>query len=101
MNKDRFTDKTVLITGGNSGLGLATAQRLVAEGGRVIITGRNKVSLEQAVKTLGEHADAVETDITRMADLDALFEHISKSYGKIDGLFANAGIAIFGPLDSV
>jgi NAD(P)-dependent dehydrogenase (short-subunit alcohol dehydrogenase family) len=101
MNKDRFTNKVVLITGGNSGIGLATAQRLVDEGAQVIVTGRNKENLDAAVKALGSRSEGVATDVTKTADLDALFAHVKEVYGKLDGLFANAGIAIFEPLEAV
>jgi NAD(P)-dependent dehydrogenase (short-subunit alcohol dehydrogenase family) len=100
MKNDRFTNKTILITGGNSGLGLATAERLVTEDARVIITGRNKESLDAAVKKLGSQAEGIVTDVTRTSDLDALYAHLSKTYSKLDGLFANAGIAIFGSLET-
>jgi NAD(P)-dependent dehydrogenase (short-subunit alcohol dehydrogenase family) len=101
MKKDRFIDKVVLITGGNSGIGLATAERLVSEGARVVITGRNRESLDKALASLGSRAEGLQVDVTKTADLDTLYAYITKFYGKLDGLFANAGIAIFGPLASV
>ncbi|MDE1153836.1 MAG: SDR family oxidoreductase [Micavibrio sp.] len=97
----RFTGKTVLVTGGNSGIGLATAQRIIDEGGKVIITGRDEATLQQAEKSLGENAEAVKADVGKLADIDRLMAHIGQKYRTIDGLFANAGIAEFKPIDQV
>jgi len=101
MDKDRFTDKTVLITGGNSGLGLATAERLVAEGGKVIITGRNQESLAKAVTALGPRAEGIQADVTDTASLAALYTGLSAAKVTLDGLFVNAGIATFEALEAV
>jgi NAD(P)-dependent dehydrogenase (short-subunit alcohol dehydrogenase family) len=97
----RFEGKTILVTGGNSGMGFATAKRIVEEGGRVIITGRDKTTLEQAQKELGTKGEAIQADVSRLGDLDRLYAHIKEKYGKIDGLFANAGVAEFTPISAV
>src|SRR6218665_586087 len=96
--KSRFTNKVVLVTGGNSGMGFATAKRIVQEGGRVIITGRDEKTLRAAGEELGPGAEAIRADVSDLAQIDSLYAAIQKKYGKIDGLFANAGIANFAPL---
>ncbi len=90
--------KVAVVTGGNSGIGLATAQRFIDEGARVVILGRNGESLERAVSTLGKNARGVKGDVTSFADLDTLFGTAEHAFGKIDIVFANAGIAEFAPL---
>lgn len=94
----RFTDKTALVTGGTSGMGLATARRLLDEGARVVITGRDQERLDIAAK---EGFLAVRGDVANLADLDALAAAIRDQYGRLDVLFANAGIAAFGPIGDV
>jgi len=92
-------DGTVaLTTGGNSGIGLATAKRFVNEGAYVFITGRRKSELDAAVKEIGKNVTAVQGDVANFDDLDRLFAQIKKQKGKIDILFANAGIAKDAPL---
>ncbi|RFS81217.1 SDR family oxidoreductase [Actinomadura spongiicola] len=94
----RFTGKTALITGGTSGMGLAVARRLLAEGASVVITGRDQARLDSAVKELGgDRVLAVRADVTSLSDLDALTETVRERHGHLDVLFANAGIAVFGP----
>jgi NAD(P)-dependent dehydrogenase (short-subunit alcohol dehydrogenase family) len=94
----RLEGKVALVTGGNSGIGLAAAQRLREEGARVVISGRNQKTLDEAVKTLGSDALAVNADVSKPEDLDKLYAAVSKKFGKIDVLFANAGIYKFAPL---
>jgi NAD(P)-dependent dehydrogenase (short-subunit alcohol dehydrogenase family) len=91
----KFTGKTALVTGGTTGIGLATAQHLAAEGAKVIITGRNPETLSQARKTLGTAVDVFEADAANLADIDKLAAHLTAQYGKLDILFVNAGIALF------
>lgn len=98
---ERFKGKTVLITGGNSGLGFATAKRIVGEGGRVIITGRNENTLRQAQVELGSNAEAIRSDVSQLKEIDSLFEKVKQEYGKIDALFANAGISNPCPIEHV
>ncbi|WP_166294398.1 SDR family NAD(P)-dependent oxidoreductase [Bradyrhizobium sp. 2S1] len=88
----RLANKTALITGGNSGIGLATAKLFVAEGAKVVITGRNKETLAAAAKELGPNALAVVADATDVAALEAAVKQGAEKFGKYDVLFANAGI---------
>jgi NAD(P)-dependent dehydrogenase (short-subunit alcohol dehydrogenase family) len=88
----RLANKTALITGGNSGIGLATARLFVAEGARVIITGRNQETLQAAAKELGPNAFAVAADATDIAATEAAIKKGVEKFGKLDIVFANAGI---------
>jgi NAD(P)-dependent dehydrogenase (short-subunit alcohol dehydrogenase family) len=90
--------KVAVITGGNSGIGLATAQRLVAEGAYVFITGRRQSELDAAVKLIGKNVTAVQGDVSNLADLDRLYATVKQQKGRIDILFANAGLGEFAPL---
>src|SRR5213080_4604115 len=94
----RLEGKVALVTGGNSGIGLATAKRLQEEGARVAISGRSKKTLDEAVKTIGNHVVAVQSDVSELGDLDKLYTEVSHKLGKIDVLFVNAGVAKFAPL---
>ncbi len=94
----RLEGKVAVITGGNSGIGLATAKRLQEEGARVIIVGRNQKTLDAAVKELGKDVLAVRADVSKAEDLDHLYTTVSQKVGKIDVLFANAGIYKFAPV---
>jgi NAD(P)-dependent dehydrogenase (short-subunit alcohol dehydrogenase family) len=98
MTKTRFDGKIALITGGTSGMGLAAARRLLAEGARVVITGRDKARLEAALDDLGggDRVLAVRGDVADLADLDTLTAAIRDRYGRLDVVFANAGVASFG-----
>jgi NAD(P)-dependent dehydrogenase (short-subunit alcohol dehydrogenase family) len=84
--------KIAVITGGNSGIGLATAKRFVAEGAYVFITGRRKPELDKAVAEIGKNVTAFQGDVSNLDDLDRLYKQVSTTKGKIDILFANAGI---------
>jgi NAD(P)-dependent dehydrogenase (short-subunit alcohol dehydrogenase family) len=94
----RLANKTALITGGNSGIGLATAKLFVAEGAKVTITGRNKETLEAAAKELGPNALAVAADATDIAATEAAIRRAAEKFGKLDIVFANAGIPGNTPL---
>jgi NAD(P)-dependent dehydrogenase (short-subunit alcohol dehydrogenase family) len=94
----RLEDKVAVITGGNSGIGLATAKRLQEEGARVAIAGRSKKTLDEAVKTIGNGVVALQADVAKLADVDRLYKEVSQRLGKIDVLFVNAGVAKFAPL---
>jgi len=94
----RLEGKVAVVTGGNSGIGLATARRLQEEGARVVISGRNQKTLDDAVKTIGNGVLAVKADVSVATDLDKLYAKVSQKFGKIDVLFANAGIYKFAPL---
>ena len=94
----RLANKTALITGGNSGIGLATAKVFVAEGAKVVITGRNQATLEAAARELGPNALALVADATDIAATEAAIRKGTEKFGKYDILFANAGIAGGTPL---
>ena len=99
---ERLKDKVAVITGGNSGMGLATAQRFVAEGAYVFITGRRQSELDAAVKQIGENnISGVQGDVSNMADLDRLYAVVEEQKGHIDILFANAGVGEFAPLGTI
>ena len=93
--------KIALITGGTSGLGLATAQRLAVEGARVIVTGRRQAALEAAVEQIGHSATGIRGDISNAADLDRLYSTVEKQVGRLNILFANAGGGEFRPLGDI
>jgi NAD(P)-dependent dehydrogenase (short-subunit alcohol dehydrogenase family) len=97
----KFEGKVALVTGGNSGIGLATAKRFVQEGAYVFITGRRQSSLDAAVKEIGSNVTAVQGDVANLADLDRLFAAIKQQKGKLDILFANAGGGEFAPIGSI
>jgi len=99
--KKRLERKIAVITGGNSGIGLATAQRFVQEGAFVFITGRRQDELDKAVKQIGRNVMGVQGDVSNPADLDRLYETIKQQKGRIDVLFANAGVGGFIPLGSI
>src|SRR6266568_3409523 len=98
QNMKRLEGKVAVVTGGNSGIGLATAKRLQEEGARVAISGRSKKTLDEAVKTIGNGVVAVQSDVSELGDLDKLYTEVSHKLGKIDVLFVNAGVAKFAPL---
>lgn len=93
----RLTGKVAVVTGGNSGIGLATAQLFREEGARVAISGRDQKTLDEAVKKIGGNVLAVRADVSKLGDLDKFYKAVSQKFGKIDIIFANAGIAKFVP----
>jgi NAD(P)-dependent dehydrogenase (short-subunit alcohol dehydrogenase family) len=94
----RLKGKVAVVTGGNSGIGLATAKRFQEEGAKVAISGRSRKTLDEAVKTIGNGVVAVQADVARLEDVDRLYAEVSRKLGKIDVLFVNAGVAKFAPL---
>lgn len=97
----KFDNTVALVTGGSSGIGLASAKRFAAEGAQVYITGRRQKELDAAVKEIGHGAIGVQGDASNLADLDRLFDAIRQQKGRLDTLFANAGGGNFGPIDAV
>jgi NAD(P)-dependent dehydrogenase (short-subunit alcohol dehydrogenase family) len=97
----KLDGKIAVITGGNSGIGLATAERFVAEGAYVFITGRRQNELDAAVKQIGNNVSAVQGDVSNLSDLDGLYATIKQRKGQIDILFANAGTGQFAPLGQI
>ena len=100
MNQ-QLNGKIALVTGGTTGIGLATAQALAAEGARVFITGRRQAELDAAVASIGGAATGIRADASVLSDLDNLYAHIAKSAGKLDILFANAGGGDMLPLGAI
>ncbi len=94
----RFANKVAVVTGGNSGIGFATAQRLHEEGARLAIVGRNAQTLEEAARTLGDGVIAVQADVTKLAEIDRLYQTVAQELGRIDILFVNAGVGKFAAL---
>ena len=88
----RLEGKVAVVTGGNSGIGLATAKRLHEEGARLAISGRSKKTLDEAVRTIGNGVVAVQADVAKLTDLDKLYAEVAQKLGKIDVLFVNAGV---------
>jgi NAD(P)-dependent dehydrogenase (short-subunit alcohol dehydrogenase family) len=98
----KLEGKVAVITGGSSGIGLATAQRLVEEDGAyVFITGRRQSELDAAVKQIGKNITGVQGDVSNLSDLDRLYATVKEQKGRIDILFANAGIGEFAPLGAI
>jgi NAD(P)-dependent dehydrogenase (short-subunit alcohol dehydrogenase family) len=97
----KLEGKIALITGGNSGIGLATAKEFVNEGAYVFITGRREAELAAAKKQIGKNVTAIQGDVSNLDDLDRLFAQIRKEKGRIDIVFANAGVARYAPIGTI
>jgi NAD(P)-dependent dehydrogenase (short-subunit alcohol dehydrogenase family) len=97
----KLEGKVAVVTGGNSGIGLATAQRFAAEGAFVFVTGRRQAELDAAVKLIGPNSLGVQGDVTKPADLDRLYALIKEKKGRVDVVFANAGAGEFSPLGAI
>jgi len=97
----KLQGKVAVITGGTEAIGLATAQLFVNEGAHVFITGRRQKELDEAVTAIGSNATGVQGDVAKLADLDRLYQTVSKVKGRIDIIFANAGVGEFVPLPNV
>jgi NAD(P)-dependent dehydrogenase (short-subunit alcohol dehydrogenase family) len=97
----KLEGKIALITGGTSGIGKATAEQFVNEGAYVFITGRRDPELAAAVKEIGSNVTGVQADVSNLGDLDRLFAHIKREKGKLDSVFANAGVAKYAPLGEI
>src|SRR5271168_1500895 len=101
MAMGKLQGKVAVITGGTEGIGLATAQLFVKEGAYVFITGRRQKELDEAVTAIGSNVTGVQGDVAKLADLDRLYETVGKVKGRIDIIFANAGVGEFGPFGKV
>jgi len=97
----KLDGKVALVTGGNSGIGLATAKQFAREGAHVFITGRRAPDLAAAAKEIGGNVTAIQGDVSKRADLDRLVEEIKRQKGRLDVLFANAGVARYGTLGAI
>jgi len=97
----KLAGKVAVITGGNSGIGLATAKEFKAQGARVVITGRDQQTLDDAKREIGSDVLAVRSDTSSLTEIDKLFAAVKEKFGKIDVLFVNAGIGKFEPIEAV
>ena len=97
----KLEGKIAVVTGGSSGIGLATARRFAAEGAKVVVTGRRQPELDAAVKEIGDGATGVRGDVSKLADLDRLYATVKEKHGRVDVLFANAGGGEFAPLGQI
>ena len=97
----KLEGKIALVTGGNGGIGLAAAKQFVNEGAYVFITGRRKPELEAAVKDIGRNVTGIQGDVSNLGDLDRLFAQIKQEKGKLDIVFANAGVAMYAPFGEI
>jgi NAD(P)-dependent dehydrogenase (short-subunit alcohol dehydrogenase family) len=97
----KLSGKVAVITGANSGIGLATAKRFVEEGANVVITGRRQKELNEAAAQIGKNVTAVQGDVSRLENLDRLYTTVSEKHGYIDVLFANAGVGNLAALGSI
>ena len=97
----RYEGKVAVVTGGNSGIGFAAAARLRQEGAQVVIVGRNPDKVEAAAAELGDDVVGLTADVTKLDEIDAVYKEIGERFGRIDVLFANAGVAFFAPISDV
>src|SRR5271170_263633 len=97
----KLQGKVAVITGGTEGIGLATATLFAKEGAYVFITGRRRKELEEAVRTIGSNVSGVQGDVAKLADLDRLYKTVAEVKGRIDVVFANAGLGEFAPFGAV
>jgi NAD(P)-dependent dehydrogenase (short-subunit alcohol dehydrogenase family) len=97
----RFENKVVVVTGGTSGIGLATAKAFASEGASVFITGRREGALDAAVKVIGGKVTGVRADMAKLADIDRLYDAVQQQHAQIDVVFANAGGGTFAPLGAI
>ncbi|EOI3545891.1 SDR family NAD(P)-dependent oxidoreductase [Cronobacter dublinensis] len=97
----RFSNNVVIVTGGTSGIGLATAKAFASEGAHVFITGRRQAALDDALRQLGDNVTGVQGDMGQLADIDRLYEAVQQRHSHIDVIFANAGGGEFAPLGAI
>src|SRR5687768_8252290 len=101
MSQQKLSGNIAVVTGGSTGIGLATAKRFVAEGAYVYITGRRKEELDAAAKEIGRNVTVVRGDVANLADLDRLYDTVKREKGRVDVVFANAGGGEFAPLGQI
>lgn len=97
----KFKNKVVVITGGNSGIGFATAKEFIAQGAKVVLTGRSQTAIDEAVNQLGSNATGIRSEAANMADTEALVEQVKATFGKVDVLFVNAGVFFGEPVGGI
>lgn len=97
----KLENKVAVITGGSAGIGLATAKEFIAQGAKVVITGRNQQAIDSAVKELGNNAIGIQCDAAKLSDTDKLVEQVKSLFGKVDVLFVNAGVALQEPIGEI
>src|SRR6201988_3389563 len=97
----KLEGKVAVVTGGTSGIGLATAKRFAAEGARVFVTGRRQIELDAAIAAIGARASGVRADSANLSDLNRLYERVKTDAGRIDVLFVNAGGGPMAPVGAV
>src|SRR5580692_5651133 len=97
----QFDGKVALVTGGSSGIGLATAKLFAQRGATVYITGRRRNELDEAVREIGHSATSIQGDVSRLGDIEKVYQTIHEPKGKLDILFANAGVGEFAPLGQI
>jgi NAD(P)-dependent dehydrogenase (short-subunit alcohol dehydrogenase family) len=98
---NKLAGKIALVTGGSSGIGLATAKRFAAEGAHVFVTGRRQEELDAAIRQIGPQATGVRSDVSKLEELDRLFAAIQEQKGRLDVVFANAGVGSLLPLGQI
>lgn len=96
----RLKDKVSVVTGGSSGIGLGIAKRFAEEGAKVVITGRNQATIDQALLEIGPNGLGIQGDVSNMEDLTRIYQTVAQKFGKIDTLIVNAGVYVIGPLSS-
>src|SRR6201993_3698802 len=101
VHMSKLEGKIALITGGSSGIGFSTAKEFVNEGAFVFITGRRDAELANAAKEIGKNVTAIKGDVSNLNDLDRVFDQIKRAKGRLDVVFANAGIAKLAPFGSI
>ena len=96
----RLKDKVSVVTGGSSGIGLGIARRFAEEGAKVVITGRNQATIDQALREIGPNGLGIQGDVSNLEDLTRIYQTVAQKLGKIDTLIVNAGVYVIGPLSS-